>query len=71
MIFFVLALSYIIFESGDRTTLGTVGASAVLVGSLISLPIWWGRDYSGWWSDLTVRFPRRVQDLRCRRDPEE
>lgn len=71
MIFFVLALSYTIFESSDRVTLGTIAAGAVLVGILSSSPLWWARDYSGWWSDLTAKFRWRVRGLRRRLDPEE
>ena len=70
MIFFLLALCYVIFESSDRATLGTVAVGVVLIASLTSLPIWWGRDYSGWWSELTGKFPWRVQDLRFCRDTE-
>ena len=67
MIFFVLALSYVIFESSDLATLGTVAAGVVLVASLTLLPIWWGRDYSRWWSDLTGKFPYSMRVLdRCR-----
>ena len=51
-----MALSYVIFGTSDRATLGIVGAGMILVGSLISLPIWWGRDYSGWLWDPTVMF---------------
>lgn len=63
MIFFLLALFYIIFGSIDRVTLGAVGAGAILVGLLTSLPVWWGQDYSGWW-DRTRRFACRVKDVR-------
>lgn len=48
MIFFLLALSYIIFGSSDRATLGVVGAGGILVAILTLLPVWWGRDYSRW-----------------------
>lgn len=71
MIFFVLALSYIIFQSSDRATLATLAVGEVLVASLTTLSIWWARDYSGWWSDLIAKFSWRARDLRCRRDPEE
>ena len=51
MIFFLLALYYVIFKLNDLAILGTVAVGVVLIASLTSLPIQWG------WSELTGKFP--------------
>ncbi|KAF9226077.1 hypothetical protein BS17DRAFT_807002 [Gyrodon lividus] len=42
MIFFVLALCYVILHSSDPVTLGVMIPGAVLVAILTFMPVWWG-----------------------------
>ncbi|KIJ66258.1 hypothetical protein HYDPIDRAFT_109253 [Hydnomerulius pinastri MD-312] len=56
MIFFVLGLSCIIFNTSNRATLAVMTPGAVLLAVLALLPMWWGRDYGNRWGDLTGMF---------------
>lgn len=62
MIFFLLALSYVIFQSSDRATLCTIAVGMGLIAGLTSLPIWWG-PYSKSWPYLTEELPGVCKDF--------
>jgi len=67
MFFFALALIYVIFQTTDPATLSIMILGTIMVTSVISLPIWWGRDYGShswtwntgrWFSILNIRSGR-------------